>query len=109
MKIDWWRACWRSKSGPEKGNKISQRQASSKSNYIKAGRRVTAWRGKQDRVSRARHSYCAAHGALRSFSPSRAGEREKKAKIARLEALSLASSLENDLMLLTEKMFAAFY
>lgn len=107
MKIDWWRACWRSKSGPGKGNKTSQRQPSSRSNNNRAGGRVTAWRVKQDRV---RHGYCVAHGALRAFSPrSPEGERERKDKIARLEALSLASSLENDVMLLTEKMFAAFY
>lgn len=34
---------------------------------------------------------------------------KKKSKTARLEVLSLASSLENDVMLLIEKMFAAFY
>lgn len=52
MKMDWWRACWRSKSGSGKGNDTSQSEASSRSNYSKAGGRVTLRREKQGRVSR---------------------------------------------------------
>lgn len=107
MKMDWWRACWRSKSASGKGNETSQSQASSGSNYNKAEGRVTLWRETQGRASMATAWHTELSG--RSSHPPERGKKNKKDKVARLETLSLASSLENDVMLLTEKMFAAFY
>lgn len=78
MKMDWWRACWRSKSGSGKGNETSQSESSSKSDYNKRGGRVTVWRKKQGRTSRQPGTAIAGHTALRVFSPTLPRKRNQK-------------------------------
>lgn len=104
MKMDWWRACWRSKS--TSGKETRQVRTRLQVGAITAKQEEGSHSGGKRKAGRARllHGMPSARGVLPTLL--RGG---KKDKIARLEALSLASSLENDVMLLTEKMFAAFY
>lgn len=81
MKMDWWRACWRSKSGSGKGNETSQSQASSRSKYNKAGGRVTLWREKHGRVSRRPGTATAWHPELSGRSSHPPEKEKEKTKI----------------------------
>lgn len=90
-----------------KENKISQSKLS-RSNYGGEGR-VTVWREKHGRAHRQPITATAWYSVLSGHAPSTPLRNKKKGKIARLDIISLASSQENDVTLLTQKMLAAFY
>lgn len=96
-----------------KENETSQSKLSRRSNYGEEGK-VRVWREKQGRAHRQPGTATARHSVFSGHAPPPSWEREtnkqqKKDKTARLDIISLASSQENDVRLLTQKMLAAFY